>query len=88
LKCKAREGDKLKRPAVKEMQFNMNENNGHLVEGEKVKKKMIIDYIQEEISKIAPDKQIFKRSNASLNRLIANKIMEKEKAKTRNCQAN
>jgi len=50
---------------------------------------MIIDYIHEEISKIVPDKQIFKRSNnASLNRLIANKIMEKEKAKTRNCQMN
>lgn len=47
---------------------------------------MILDYIQEEIGKINPDKQIFKRSNASLNRLIANKILEKERAKNRNSQ--
>lgn len=49
---------------------------------------MILDYIQEEITKINPDKQIFKRSNASLNRLIANKIIEKERAKNRNSQMN
>ena len=47
---------------------------------------MILHYIQEEIGKINPDKQIFKRSNASLNRLIANKILEKERAKNRNSQ--
>lgn len=59
-----------------------------MFDGEKVKKRMILDYIQEEITKINPDKQIFKRSNASLNRLIANKIIEKERAKNRNSQMN
>jgi hypothetical protein len=49
---------------------------------------MILDYIHEEIGKINPDKQIFKRSNASLNRLIANKIIEKERSKNRNSQLN
>jgi len=47
---------------------------------------MILDYIQEEINKINPDKQMFKRSNASLNRLIANKIIEKERCKNRASQ--
>lgn len=64
---------------VREMQFNEEVS----VEG-RVKKKLIIDYIQEEIGKINPDKQIFKRTNASLNRLIAHKILEKQKAAHRN----
>jgi len=74
--------------AVKEMQLNAPHAGKVVFEGEKVKKRMILDYIQEEIGKINPDKQIFKRSNASLNRLIANKIIEKERAKNRNSQLN
>lgn len=62
---------------MKELQLNITHSNNLVFEGEKVKKRMILDYIQEEITKINPDKQIFKRSNASLNRLIANKIIEK-----------
>ena len=71
--------------AVKEMQLNAPHAGNVVFEGEKVKKRMILDYIQEEIGKINPDKQIFKRSN---NRLIANKIIEKERAKNRNSQLN
>lgn len=78
----------LKVGAVKEMQLNAPHAGNVVFEGEKVKKRMILDYIQEEIGKINPDKQIFKRSNASLNRLIANKIIEKERAKNRNSQLN
>lgn len=74
--------------AAKEMQLNATQGGNLVFEGEKVKKRMILDYIQEEIGKINPDKQIFKRSNASLNRLIANKIIEKERAKNRNSQLN
>lgn len=64
----------------------MTQTNTVVFDGEKVKKRMILDYIQEEINKINPDKQIFKRSNASLNRLIASKIIEKERSKNRNSQ--
>lgn len=53
----------------------MTQGSKIIYEGDKLKKRMILDYIQEEIGKITPDKQIFKRSNASLNRLIANKIL-------------
>jgi hypothetical protein len=73
----------------------VTQTNTVVFDGEKVKKRMILDpnpnpqpldYIQEEINKINPDKQIFKRSNASLNRLIASKIIEKERSKNRNSQ--
>jgi hypothetical protein len=68
------------------MHLNVTQTNTVVFDGEKVKKRMILDYIQEEINKINPDKQIFKRSNASLNRLIASKIIEKERSKNRNSQ--
>lgn len=38
---------------------------------------MIIDFINDEMTKITPDKQLFKKNNASLNRLVCSKIMEK-----------
>lgn len=78
----------LKAATVKEMQLNVTQSNNLVFEGEKVKKRIILDYIQEEIGKINPDKQIFRRSNASLNRLIATKILEKERAKNRNSHLN
>lgn len=78
----------LKAATVKEMQLNVTQSNNLVFEGEKVKKRIILDYIQEEIGKITPDKQIFRRSNASLNRLIATKILEKERAKNRNSHLN
>ena len=78
----------LKVATVKELQLNVTQGSNLVFEGEKVKKRIILDYIHEEMGKINPDKQIFKRSNASLNRLIANKIIEKERAKNRNSQLN
>lgn len=68
------------------MHLNVTQTNTVIFDGEKVKKRMILDYIQEEINKINPDKQMFKRSNASLNRLIASKIIEKERCKNRASQ--
>jgi hypothetical protein len=85
---KGKESVDLKVAAVKEMQLNVTQGSNLVFEGDKVKKRMILDYIHEEMGKINPDKQIFKRSNASLNRLIANKIIEKERAKNRNSQLN
>jgi hypothetical protein len=49
---------------------------------------MIIDYINEEIIKITPDQQLLKKKDSSLNRLITNKIIEKEKCRQKHSQMN
>ena len=45
-----------------------------------------MDFINDEITKVSADKQLIKRTNLSLNRFIANKIMDKEKFKDRKSQ--
>ena len=52
----------------------------------KVPKRIIIDYINDEMGKIKSEKQVMRRNNTSLNRIIANKIIEKEKIKGRKSQ--
>ena len=39
------------------------------------------------MNKIKPEKPVLKRTNTSLNRIIANKMIEKEKIKGRKSQA-
>jgi len=55
---------------VKEMNLNIEEQ-----EIRRIKKRIIIDYINEEINKITPDKVLVKKKDGSLNRLITNKII-------------
>ena len=50
-------------------------------------KLVMIDYITEEIGKLNPDKSekhMIRHNNYSLNRLIATKMLEKQKNKSRN----
>lgn len=68
---------------VKQMSLNIEQQ-----EIRKVKKRMIIDYINEEIIKITPDQQLLKKKDSSLNRLITNKIIEKEKCRQKHSQMN
>lgn len=52
----------------------------------RVQKRVMLDFINDEITKVSADKQLIKRTNLSLNRFIANKIMDKEKFKDRKSQ--
>lgn len=72
----------LKSSSIKETHIKFNEKS--IV---KVPKKIIIDYINDEMNKIKPEKHVLKRTNTSLNRIIANKMIEKEKIKGRKSQA-
>lgn len=44
-------------------------------DSKKEPKKLLLEYINDEFSKLSPEKQTLKKSNSSLNRMLANKMI-------------
>ena len=83
MKLKSKGSIDAKTGIVKQMNLNIEQQ-----EIRRIKKKIIIDYINEEINKTTPDKLIMKKKDSSLNRLITNKIISKERTRQKQSQMN
>ena len=83
MKLKSKGSIDAKTGIVKQMNLNIEQQ-----EIRRIKKKIIIDYINEEINKTTPDKLIMKKKDSSLNRLITNKIISKERNRQKQSQMN
>ena len=83
MKLKSKGSIDAKTGIVKQMNLNIEQQ-----EIRRIKKKIIIDYINEEINKTTPDKLIMKKKDSSLNQLITNKIISKERNRQKQSQMN